>query len=257
MRLWLGCAVGLLAAVLGVHPILMLWLCTLVGQEETEFSCMQVQGQDHPILSEVGQWSLWQCAVHSYQHTQLMACRVSRSLPSQRSWLWSTVFHCRSVLPFSSSIQETSDSCSSGCNERSGGSQVMGGGRYMQDRASFWASACTGSIKQSCCRKMHKAFPGEDHCHHCSPVWPRDVTTAGLLGHLCCRRAGQPHSCPQPCWLSSGASCLSMVYGLICPGFMTSGAEQFHKSMPLEKGSRGPQIIKNSGTNLKRNKLIY
>ena len=53
-----------------------------------------------------------------------------------------------------------------------------------------------------------------------------------------------------------------MVYRLVQPGSMTSRAEGFFvKSAPLEKGNKRPLkkkiIKKNSGNNLRRNKLIY
>ena len=55
---------------------------------------------------------------------------------------------------------------------------------------------------------------------------------------------------------------VSVVYGLVWPGSVTSGAERvFAKSALLEKGNRGPPTrknnLKNSGNDLRRNKLIY
>ena len=50
---------------------------------------------------------------------------------------------------------------------------------------------------------------------------------------------------------------VSVVYRLVWPSSMTSGAEGFTKSVPLERGNKGPWIIKNSRNDLRRNKLNY
>jgi len=50
---------------------------------------------------------------------------------------------------------------------------------------------------------------------------------------------------------------MSTVYGLVRPGSMTSGVEGFANPCLRKGETRGPRIIKNSGNDLRRNKLIY
>ena len=50
---------------------------------------------------------------------------------------------------------------------------------------------------------------------------------------------------------------LSTVYGLVRPGSVTSGARDFVKFAPPGRETGDPKIIKNSGNDLRRNKLIY
>jgi len=49
---------------------------------------------------------------------------------------------------------------------------------------------------------------------------------------------------------------MSMVYRLVQPGSVNSGAEGSVDPL-LQKVNREPQIIKNNGNDLRRNKLIY
>lgn len=49
---------------------------------------------------------------------------------------------------------------------------------------------------------------------------------------------------------------MSMVYGLVWPP-ETSGAEGSPNPRLQKRETRDPKIIKNSGNNLRRNKLIY
>ena len=49
----------------------------------------------------------------------------------------------------------------------------------------------------------------------------------------------------------------SLQIGMTVPHCsMTGEAEGFHESAPPEKGNTAPKIIKNSGNDLRRNKLI-
>lgn len=71
----------------------------------------------------------------SPQHTQILACRMSRGPQSWFLLLLSTAYHLRFGLPFSNNIQKTFDPCSSGSTKRLRESAATDDGRYLQDSA--------------------------------------------------------------------------------------------------------------------------
>lgn len=154
------------------HPILMLWLCTLVGQEEAEFLVCRCRVRT--ILYSV-RFDSGHCdSVLSTARSTLKCCRVSRtcraSAPGSGVQFPTIGLGC--LFPTASKRCQTPAPLAPTRNQEGQVWEVHA--RQGIIVGTEHHSASTGLIRQSLCRRLQKVFREEYHCHHCSPVWPRD-----------------------------------------------------------------------------------